>query len=681
MPLPSVVARKARRQAATALARLLTADDTKQGGVSLKALVMADGNVARRTTYALCCETLRYLPVIRELLHLVKVEATPAGKAKARPRRKKLWEELVYVCAYDLLFGEGLADDGSKGGTPEVEAAVLARKGALRAALARMVIQRGVASPAQLVPSASGDAADAAGDGETAVPLPRFVRVNTIRMTTQEAVARLTGGAPSERLSCPMKHDELIPDLLVLPPGTDLHSHPLVKSGALILQGKSSCMPAYALSPDPTWQVVDACAAPGNKTTHLAAIMLAAAQRQEQAEGERHGSAAGECAAKCKGAKGPNKPCAAHRWGKVTAFDNDRRRFQILAGTVAHAGASNVELVCGDFLSADATQPPLSQARAVLLDPSCSGSGTKRRRMDHLLPSQAKKGPGLDSVGQPEGGAWDAAYRAPAEEIERVDGLRKFQEQALRRALSLPAVERVAYSTCSVYREENEDVVAAVMPLATSLGFHLEPALPKWPHRGLPTVAGAECLLRVDANRDGTDGFFLALFAKTRADGKSSATLAGEGAIREVLPTQDASVTAACGTGASVDQGPGKKRKAGSPCLPQHGVGGVEAGCDQEGAGGPNLQGTKRSKKEQKGLGVSTQTQTDAGPVRANEHGSKKTKDGPPAVPLVSPGQTAPAAGEKARSGGGLSAAAQLSKAERRRRARQRRKSRLTSEK
>ena len=67
--------------------------------------------------------------------------------------------------------------------------------------------------------------------------------------------------------------DSLLPDLLVFPPGTDLHDHPLVASAALVLQSKASAMPAHALRPRPGWAVVDACAAPGNKTTHLAALM------------------------------------------------------------------------------------------------------------------------------------------------------------------------------------------------------------------------------------------------------------------------------------------------------------------------------------------------------------------------------------------------------------------------
>lgn len=33
-------------------------------------------------------------------------------------------------------------------------------------------------------------------------------------------------------------------------------------------------MPAHALAPEPGWDVLDACAAPGNKTTHLAGAGL-----------------------------------------------------------------------------------------------------------------------------------------------------------------------------------------------------------------------------------------------------------------------------------------------------------------------------------------------------------------------------------------------------------------------
>lgn len=33
-----------------------------------------------------------------------------------------------------------------------------------------------------------------------------------------------------------VQKDDMVPDLLVLPPGADLHNHPLVKNGSVLLQ-------------------------------------------------------------------------------------------------------------------------------------------------------------------------------------------------------------------------------------------------------------------------------------------------------------------------------------------------------------------------------------------------------------------------------------------------------------
>jgi putative methyltransferase len=67
--------------------------------------------------------------------------------------------------------------------------------------------------------------------------------------------------------------DAHIPDLLVFPPSTDLHAEPMVINREIILQDKASCFPAYILAPSQYSEVIDACSAPGNKTSHLAAIM------------------------------------------------------------------------------------------------------------------------------------------------------------------------------------------------------------------------------------------------------------------------------------------------------------------------------------------------------------------------------------------------------------------------
>jgi hypothetical protein len=52
-----------------------------------------------------------------------------------------------------------------------------------------------------------------------------------------------------------------------------------------------------------------------------------------------------------------------------------------------------------DFLATDTAAPEFADVQAVLLDPSCSGSGTAHSRMDFLLPSQwQSKEPPADEV-------------------------------------------------------------------------------------------------------------------------------------------------------------------------------------------------------------------------------------------------------------------------------------------
>src|SRR5882762_10773689 len=69
--------------------------------------------------------------------------------------------------------------------------------------------------------------------------------------------------------------DEHIPNLFALPPSLQLHEDTMYLQGKFILQDKASCFPAVVLAPpaDDNCFVIDATAAPGNKTTHLSALM------------------------------------------------------------------------------------------------------------------------------------------------------------------------------------------------------------------------------------------------------------------------------------------------------------------------------------------------------------------------------------------------------------------------
>lgn len=69
--------------------------------------------------------------------------------------------------------------------------------------------------------------------------------------------------------------DAHIPNLLAFAPKATFHNDPMYTTGKIILQDKASCFPAVILDPPASDNavVIDATAAPGNKTSHLSALM------------------------------------------------------------------------------------------------------------------------------------------------------------------------------------------------------------------------------------------------------------------------------------------------------------------------------------------------------------------------------------------------------------------------
>ncbi|PVU88440.1 hypothetical protein BB560_006372, partial [Smittium megazygosporum] len=135
-----------------------------------------------------------------------------------------------------------------------------------------------------------------------------------------------------------------IPYLLVFPAGTDLINLDLYKSGEIIFQDKASCFPAFILNPPLGSTIIDACAAPGNKTSHLASII--------------------------------------NNTGKIFAYDLDIKRLDILKKQTDFAGCTCIEANCGSFLDIDPYSSSSSKIEYILLDPSCSGSGIVSRSFD-----------------------------------------------------------------------------------------------------------------------------------------------------------------------------------------------------------------------------------------------------------------------------------------------------------
>ncbi|CAK9317335.1 unnamed protein product [Citrullus colocynthis] len=413
----------ARREAAKILRRVLEGDAQRRAVASIKSLVYAPSVRNKKGTFALVCKTLKYLPVIKDVLEA----------ADLLSNKWKRQKELIYVIMYDILLGQKthLAGDAEK--------FLMRQQSALQSVVTHILSKKKANNIEDLI--AHGD--------DPGVLRPRFIRVNTLKMDVHTAIKEL-----GKRYA--VQKDDMVPELLVLPPGSDLHDHPLVADGSIFMQGKASSMVAVALDPKPGWEVLDACSAPGNKTVHLASLM--------------------------------------NGKGRVIACELNENRVRRLQDTIKLSGASNIEVLHGDFLNLNPEDPSLSKVRAILLDPSCSGSGTAAARLDHLLPSHV------------EG-------KTSEDDLERLNKLAAFQKKALAHAFSFPAVERIVYSTCSIHQVENEDVVQSLLPLAESYGFQLETPFPQWQRRGLPVFAGANHLLRTDPVED-KEGFFIALFKK-----------------------------------------------------------------------------------------------------------------------------------------------------------------------
>jgi 16S rRNA (cytosine967-C5)-methyltransferase len=136
--------------------------------------------------------------------------------------------------------------------------------------------------------------------------------------------------------------DPRIPEALVLEGPWDVHGSPQWRSGAVLAQSRGAMLPARALAPQPGERVLDLCAAPGGKTTHLAALM-----------GGR---------------------------GEVVAVERNPRRAAELRRTVERLRAQE----CVRVVLGDAAQPLPGEAPfdRVLVDPPCSGLGTLQARAD-----------------------------------------------------------------------------------------------------------------------------------------------------------------------------------------------------------------------------------------------------------------------------------------------------------
>ncbi|MGH2905011.1 MAG: 16S rRNA (cytosine(967)-C(5))-methyltransferase RsmB [Solirubrobacteraceae bacterium] len=147
--------------------------------------------------------------------------------------------------------------------------------------------------------------------------------------------------------------DPDLPEALVLEGPFDAHDAPGWSAGAFLAQSRAAMRVARMLDPRPGERVLDLCAAPGGKTTHLAALM----------EGK----------------------------GEVVAVERNARRAGMLARTAQRLHAANVRVEVAD---AAAERPEGAMFDRVLVDPPCSGLGTLQARADlrwRVTPDQVRE--------------------------------------------------------------------------------------------------------------------------------------------------------------------------------------------------------------------------------------------------------------------------------------------------
>jgi len=422
---------------------------------NLKSFVYAkDGSLKVSTkTYAVVTKVLQHLTELQDC------QAAVADKLQVKN------QGLLLVLLYELLLSPKQSIQG--GG-----------------ALKRQLMQHETSLRRALKKSAKKTETDANSRDHSTSNFPRYLRVNTCRTTTKKVIQYIKKDLQISSVYA----DSHVPDLLVVPHAatSQILASNLAKQHHVILQDKSSCFSALCLLHDDDnnkttanehGDILDACAAPGNKTSHLAALLMKKEQQQAK-DGKKR---------------------------TIYALDRDNDRCKLLKERMqqlvpSEDEAPNLQVEHKDFLK---TQPAnYASVTSILLDPSCSGSGIYTRQ-------QQEKG----------------------DDENRLQKLSNFQFTCLKHAMSFENVERIVYSTCSIHSQENEFVVAACLSNKDNGDWEIvAPAcLATWKRRGVEYAAPAEDnsvrsltkdetskLIRVN-HEDDTNGFFVCCLQRKAA--------------------------------------------------------------------------------------------------------------------------------------------------------------------
>jgi putative methyltransferase len=264
---------------------------------------------------------------------------------------------------------------------------------------------------------------------------------------------------------------------------------------------------------------------------------------------------------------------------KVFAFERDPQRSLVLKKMVTRAGGDEIITVHGskDFLSVDPNDPKFKDVEALLLDPSCSGTGIVGRDDELKIELPDVNSPSTSSNGtskkrkrgaKEKPVATEAPVRTPKDNDaeneavdeeksleERLRTLSAFQLQLIQHTMAFPNAKRITYSTCSIHVEEKENVVMRALAShpAQERGWRIllrneQPTgLKDWgirgvegachgviggSHRNTPKEIAEACIRCEKGTGEGTMGFFVAAFVRDGSGGSSDTE--GDGRITGV---------------------------------------------------------------------------------------------------------------------------------------------------
>ncbi|SCU90875.1 LAMI_0E03928g1_1 [Lachancea mirantina] len=398
---------------------------------------------------------------------------------------RKVFNRLtIMLLVHDMLFSKSKRIQMGK---HPIKTFVVKHKTRLQSELARLKIKHGVRDLKELVKD----------DRVDRTPV-RWIRLNLVKCADQidDVIAELKRKFKNEvndwRDIVPgsLYRDVYVPLLFGVHPTDKITSHELYKTGKIIIQDRASCFPAHILHPTGDDVVIDACAAPGNKTTHVASYMFA-----------------------------KEEPTSV----KIHAFEKDPERAKTLRTMIKTAGVDQgIDVHVGDFTKL-AKPDIFPNVTGFILDPSCSGSGIFGRQM-------------IDDINTNKRDDSTTVEQQPEEITDvnlktRLSKLSSFQFEIVKYAMSFPSAKKLVYSTCSIHPEENERIVIDLLLDAKvqEWGWKVRQrsgVMPDWPRRGLveefddvfrdqkEALSLAESCIRVMPKEDGGIGFFAVCFER-----------------------------------------------------------------------------------------------------------------------------------------------------------------------